>query len=224
MYDNPIEGKLAFDRIPALDTCHPRASRACERSQASQTSRQTRMCTAQACTTIRCVVSLINLTLECSFALYRQKCGRLEMHLDYSIHPISGMERRVNLIVYLNSDRQQEWGGDLRLWEGDAHQPTKLAQRILPLFIRAVLFRTSDISWHGMPDELHCPSERGRKSLAIYFVSPPTVTDGRPKASFRPRPDGPTDENYLELCQRRSTRRLTPEDVSQHMPEWTPRW
>ena len=73
------------------------------------------MCTAQACTTIRCVVSLINLTLECSFALYRQKCGRLEMHLDYSIHPISGMERRVNLIVYLNSDRQQEWGGDLRL-------------------------------------------------------------------------------------------------------------
>ena len=141
------------------------------------------------------------------------------MHLDYSIHPISGMERRVNLIIYLNFDWQQERGGDLQLWEGDAHKPTKLVQRILPRFSRAVLFRTSDISGHGMPDELQCPIERGRKSLAIYFVSPPTVTDGRPKASFRPRPEEPS--GYLELCQIRNTRRLAPENVSQHMLAWT---
>ena len=48
------------------------------------------------------------------------------MHLDYSIHPINSMERRVNLIVYLNSDWQEEWGGDLQLWEGDEHRPTPL--------------------------------------------------------------------------------------------------
>ena len=31
-----------------------------------------------------------------------QRGSRLEMHLDYSIHPVSGKERRVNLIVYMN--------------------------------------------------------------------------------------------------------------------------
>ena len=149
------------------------------------------------------------------------------MHLDYSIHPISGMERRVNLIIYLNSDWQQEWGGELQLWEGDAQNPTRPVQRVLPRFNTAVLFRTSDISWHGMPDELQCPIERGRKSLAIYFVSPPTIPSaGRPKASFRPRPDGggSLDEGYLQLCHIRDTRRLESEDMSRHTPTWTPRW
>ena len=214
VYDNPIEGKLAFDHIQALDECFQTAWNALE--------------SPDTVARLRKITGIQDLETDPHVhgagLHYHPTHGRLELHLDYSIHPISGMERRVNLIVYLNSDWQQEWGGDLQLWEGDAHQPTKLAQRILPLFNRAVLFRTSDISWHGMPDDLQCPHNTGRKSLAIYFVSPPTATEGRPKASFRPHADSPTSENYLELCKIRSERRLTPEDVSQHMPEWTPRW
>ena len=32
------------------------------------------------------------------------------MHLDYSIHPITGMERRVNVIVYMNEDWRKVGG------------------------------------------------------------------------------------------------------------------
>ena len=214
VYDNPIEGKLAFDQIQALSPPFQSAWNALQSPESVQKLRKiTRIPELQT-----------DPHVHGAGLHYHPVRGRLEMHLDYSIHPISGMERRVNLIVYLNSDWQEEWGGDLQLWEGDEHQPTKLVQRVLPRFNRAVLFRTSDISWHGMPDELRCPEKRGRKSLAIYYVSPPTITAGRPKASFKPRPDELVPEGYLELCQIRNTRRLSPEDVSQLMPEWTPRW
>src|SRR5437879_5521062 len=42
--------------------------------------------------------------------------GKLNVHLDYSIHPKLGLERRVNLIVYLTPGWKQEWGGALGLW------------------------------------------------------------------------------------------------------------
>ena len=37
--------------------------------------------------------------------------GKLDVHLDYSIHPVSGKERRVNLIIYLNKDWRDDYGG-----------------------------------------------------------------------------------------------------------------
>ena len=105
---------------------------------------------------------------------YHPRGSRLEMHLDYSIHPISKKERRLNLIVYMNRDWQEEWGGHLNLWEGTKDGMTRgPTQRIAPMFNQAVLFRTSDISWHGMPDAIECPEGRARKSVAIYYVSDP---------------------------------------------------
>jgi Rps23 Pro-64 3,4-dihydroxylase Tpa1-like proline 4-hydroxylase len=47
------------------------------------------------------------------------------MHLDYSIHPITGKERRVNLIIYMNKDWKEEWGGELNLWEGTPQEMTR---------------------------------------------------------------------------------------------------
>eukprot|EP01138_Halocafeteria_seosinensis_P014774 gb/GECG01015082.1/.p1 GENE.gb/GECG01015082.1/~~gb/GECG01015082.1/.p1 ORF type:complete len:187 (+),score=12.13 gb/GECG01015082.1/:1-561(+) len=43
--------------------------------------------------------------------------GKLDMHLDYSIHPITGMERRLNLIIFLAEDWDPSYGGDLQLWD-----------------------------------------------------------------------------------------------------------
>jgi Rps23 Pro-64 3,4-dihydroxylase Tpa1-like proline 4-hydroxylase len=64
---------------------------------------------------------------ECSYhdVAHVQPGSRLEMHLDYSIHPITGKERRVNLIIYMNKDWKEEWGGELNLWEGTPQEMTK---------------------------------------------------------------------------------------------------
>lgn len=165
--------------------------------------------------------------------------GKLDMHLDYGIHPISGKERRLNLILYLNEDWREEYGGDLQLWSQDAlfpsssdlaasaeeedgaksDEPAAAVRRVYPTFNRAVLFRTSDDSWHGMPDPLRCPEHEARKSLAIYYVTNPRPGlsergAARPKARFVGRPGDPPDEALDRLREVRRYRRLTPEDLA----------
>ena len=42
--------------------------------------------------------------------------GKLDVHIDYSIHPQMNLERRINLILYLKFDWQREYGGNLEFW------------------------------------------------------------------------------------------------------------
>ena len=37
----------------------------------------------------------------------------------------------------------------------------------------AILFKTSDILYHGLPEPIKCPDNKYRKSIAIYYVSKP---------------------------------------------------
>jgi Rps23 Pro-64 3,4-dihydroxylase Tpa1-like proline 4-hydroxylase len=45
--------------------------------------------------------------------------GFLMVHADYNRQPETDLDRRMNVIVYLNKDWQPEWGGDLELWTPD---------------------------------------------------------------------------------------------------------
>jgi Rps23 Pro-64 3,4-dihydroxylase Tpa1-like proline 4-hydroxylase len=141
--------------------------------------------------------------------------GKLDCHLDYSIHPISGKERRLNIIVYLNKNWKKEYGGHLTLWNASR---TKECELISPIFNSAVIFRTSDISYHGLPNPITCPMGMTRKSIAIYYVSPPRPeTLVRYKAEFFPLPEQSVDEKLLKLYNIRKNRVLTPEDL---WPDW----
>eukprot|EP00744_Colponema_vietnamica_P001997 GILI01003216.1.p2 GENE.GILI01003216.1~~GILI01003216.1.p2 ORF type:complete len:290 (+),score=43.98 GILI01003216.1:23-871(+) len=154
---------------------------------------------------------------------FHPRGGKLDMHLDYSIHPMSGKERRVNLILYLNKTDsedgwQPEWGGDLELWNQEF---TTCVRKVTPLFNRAALFKTSDISYHGLPAPIKCPEGEGRQSAAIYYVSDPRPEATlRKKAQFRPLPWQPIDERLQALYDIRVTRILTPEDLQTHYPTW----
>lgn len=143
--------------------------------------------------------------------------GKLDMHLDYSIHPITKKERRVNLIVYLNKDWKNEYGGFLELWDAHLQNRTEL---IMPAWNTAVLFRTNNISYHGLPKPIQCPEGEYRKSLAIYYVSPPTDTAlPRYKAEFFPLPDQPTCPKLQKLYDIRKHRLITSEDL-RDWPTW----
>jgi len=110
--------------------------------------------------------------------------GKLDMHLDYSIHPVSGMERRLNLLVFLTEDWTQECGGDLILTT-DIHAPDDVIKKVTPMWNTAILFRTTDDSIHGLPTPT--TTDKYRKSLAIYYVSPPREgATQRKKAQFFP--------------------------------------
>lgn len=99
--------------------------------------------------------------------------GYLKLHVDFHLHRKMNLNRRLNLLVYLNKDWEESYGGHFELWEKDM---SKSVVKILPIFNRIAIFSTTGDSWHGHPDPLTCPEDRSRKSLALYYY-----TNGRPE-------------------------------------------
>ncbi len=130
--------------------------------------------------------------------------GRLNTHLDYSIHPKLGLERRLNLIVYLNAGWQKSWGGTLGLWSDDNGKPGELIKSIAPMFNRAILFDTTN-AWHGLPEPITCPPGQHRKSLAVYYLCEPRKGAAeRNRALFAPTEAQAGDAAVMELIKRRA--------------------
>jgi len=113
--------------------------------------------------------------------------GFLDIHADFSHSDITGLERRLNIIIYLNSDWKDEWGGHLKLYDTNL-QPSA---SYLPIFNRAVIFETSDTSYHGHPEPLTCPEGVFRKSMALYYYTLPRPERKKRAAYF------PTDPNFI---------------------------
>jgi Rps23 Pro-64 3,4-dihydroxylase Tpa1-like proline 4-hydroxylase len=94
--------------------------------------------------------------------------GKLAIHADFNVHPDLSLYRRVNLLLYINKDWSQDWGGDLELWDESMESCVK---KVAPHFNRMVIFTTSENSFHGHPDSLNCPPDRIRLSLALYYYT-----------------------------------------------------
>ena len=95
--------------------------------------------------------------------------GFLNVHTDFSMHHFhTSWHRRVNLILYLNPDWREEWGGALELWERGMG---RCGAKYPALLNHAVIFTTDEKSLHGFPDPLTCPEGASRKSLALYYYT-----------------------------------------------------
>ncbi len=101
-----------------------------------------------------------------------QPGGMLKLHADFNKHPKTKLDRRLNVLVYLNEDWDESYGGHFELWDTEMKECRK---KILPLFNRMAMFSTTSNSYHGHPNPLTCPPDRSRKSLALYYY-----TNGRP--------------------------------------------
>ena len=132
--------------------------------------------------------------------------GKLNTHLDYSLHPKLGLQRKLNIIIYMNPNWKKEWGGALGLWGNESpEKPGDLIASVWNKFNRAVIFDTTQNSWHGLPEPLVCPEDEARQSLAAYFLcEPPEGVDERGKALFAPTKEQENNSEILELIQKRS--------------------
>lgn len=133
--------------------------------------------------------------------------GRLNPHLDYSIHPKVGLQRKINLILYLTEDFQEDWGGHLGFWSNNSetNAPADLIQEVAPRFNRAVLFDTTQQSWHGISRKLTCPEGYMRKSLAVYYLCEPNDKAAtHQRALYAPTKDQEGDESILQLIKDRA--------------------
>jgi len=98
----------------------------------------------------------------------------LSPHVDFNIHPRFGWFRRVNLLIYLNPEWHESWGGNLDLhldpWRPRAEDKVV---SIPPSWNRLAIFTTSDVSWHGFEliKKQHQDLNFSRKSFAAYFYT-----------------------------------------------------
>jgi hypothetical protein len=128
--------------------------------------------------------------------------GKLAVHVDFNRHPGLRLDRRLNLLLYLNEDWPDEYGGHLELWDAKGNSAVT---KVLPVFNRCVVFSTTRKSYHGHPHPLACPPDRSRKSIALYYY-----TNGRPAEEAAPEhstifagdsPPAPTPVPRVDLVQ-----------------------
>lgn len=96
----------------------------------------------------------------------------LDPHVDFNRHPVERWHRRLNLIVYLNREWQDDWGGSLEL-HSDPRAADDRISLVTPLYNRCVIFETTEWSWHGFSRITLPPSRKQltRKSIALYFYT-----------------------------------------------------
>lgn len=111
--------------------------------------------------------------------------GHLSMHADFNHHQFMNLERRVNVLIYLNADWKDDYGGQLELWTTDMKEKV---QSIVPLVNRCVMFTTTGQSMHGNPQPVAHPAGTSRKSIALYYYTSTWGEDQVSKTTqFRPR-------------------------------------
>ena len=138
--------------------------------------------------------------------------GKLGIHADFRINNQLHLNRRMNVIIYLNEEWQPEYGGSLELWSRDMSAKLK---SVAPVINRCVIFNTDADSYHGHPDPLTTPDGVMRRSIALYYyTASKAVYDEIPNRSTmyaaRPGEDAATRREAAALRRQ------------QHLNEWVP--
>lgn len=98
----------------------------------------------------------------------------LDPHIDFNVHPKTKLHRRLNLLLYLNDEWDESWGGALELHTNPWLHPAKNEiKTVSPVMNRCVVFETSDHSWHGFR-RLSLPEGKrdlSRRSFAMYLYT-----------------------------------------------------
>ncbi len=132
--------------------------------------------------------------------------GKLNPHLDYVIHPKLNLMRKFNLIIFFNSNWKEKNGGELCFYEKNPKNknlPGNLIKKIIPKFNRAVLFDTSQRSWHGVG----LVKNNIRKSIATYYlIDKKNKIEKRYKALYSPLKNQMNSRKVKKFIKLRSKR------------------
>lgn len=97
--------------------------------------------------------------------------GFLNLHTDFNNYNdtnLGSLDRRINILIYLNPEWKDEYKGHLWLCE---KKNKKIAKKILPILNRCVIFNTTSKSIHGHPERLNVPKGLTRDSIATYYYT-----------------------------------------------------
>jgi len=125
--------------------------------------------------------------------------GHLDIHADFNLHKQMKLERRLNVLIYLNHDWKEEYGGSFEVWD---KQMTGKVASFVPIFNRMCCFSTGSDTFHGNPTTVNHPEGENRMSIALYYYT--ATWDSTRKAHttlFKPRP-GTADQTDRLIARR----------------------
>ena len=138
--------------------------------------------------------------------------GKLGIHADFRINERLHLNRRINMIVYLNEDWKDEYGGFLELWD---RKMISVQRSVAPVFNRCVIFNTDADSFHGHPDPMRLPDGVLRRSIALYYYTASrAIYNETPNTDtiYRARPNDSADTHKEARALR----------FDQHLRQWVP--
>tara|TARA_Y100000589_G_C27146681_1_gene627143 strand:+ start:522 stop:1259 length:738 start_codon:yes stop_codon:yes gene_type:complete len=97
--------------------------------------------------------------------------GFLNLHTDFNNYEdtiLGSLDRRINLLIYLNHEWKEEYNGHLWICDKDNK---KISKKVLPIINRCVIFNTTNKSVHGHPIKLNVPDNMHRNSIALYYYT-----------------------------------------------------
>ena len=108
----------------------------------------------------------------------------LKPHLDNSHDGQQEKYRALNLLYYTSPDWQEEFGGNLELWDNG---PRGIPRTIVSRFNRLAIMATNRTSWHSVSTVL---ADKTRCCVSNYYFTPitPDHDDYFHATSFRGRP------------------------------------
>ena len=133
--------------------------------------------------------------------------GHLDIHADFNHHGKLNLERRINVLIYLNKDWREEWGGSFEVWNDDMSEK---ASSFVPLFNRMCCFNTGSTTWHGNPEPVANPKGEPRMSIAMYYYTATWDETREPHSTlFKPRP-GSVDQVDRQNARHRKLQNFLP--------------
>lgn len=133
--------------------------------------------------------------------------GHLDIHADFNLHKQMNVERRLNVLIYLNDDWQEDWGGCFEIWDKEM---TRMEARFAPTFNRMVCFSTGSDTFHGNPEPVNHPKGEPRQSIALYYYTATwDATRKEHTTLFKPRP-GSKDQKDRKVARQALVQDLLP--------------
>ncbi len=133
--------------------------------------------------------------------------GHLDIHADFNHNAKLNLERRLNVLIYLNKDWKAEWGGEFEIWDDEM---TEKVNSFVPIFNRMVCFSTGSNTWHGNPEPVNHPNGVPRMSIALYYFTATWDASRKSHSTlFKPRP-GTVDQIDRKVARQKFLRDVLP--------------
>ena len=99
------------------------------------------------------------------------RCHRgnfLNLHTDFNWNDELQLNRALSMILYINPEWQDPWGGALEFWD---HERQSCVTKVAPRPNRLLIWQYDDRLLHGYPTPLACPEDQYRLNLRMFYYS-----------------------------------------------------